>query len=183
MALAKKISAAPNYAQRFENGHSLYTYANSNQPVGLVWGHGENWRANRTFVSKMLTDLEFFSLANLQALVRIEVDEIIKRLDAIVAEGGWKGYGTFAGRHFYQLASSNVMFQTTFGRRFDPNDRQMSKVLELLNVASLSANPGGTVLEIFPWIRHIPGVKYIPGLDFVDKFREFSEEFAQFIQV
>ena len=183
MTLAKKIAAAPNWATRFKDDHFMSTYATSNQPVGLVWGNGENWRVNRTFISKMLTELEFYNLANLQALVRIEVDGIIKKLGAIVDEGGSKGYGTFAPRHFYQLASANVMFQTMFGRRFDPNDEQMSKVLELLNTVSRETNLGGTVLELFPWIRHIPGVKYVPGLGFLDKFRHFSEAFSQYIQV
>ena len=183
LALAKKIAAAPNWAARFKNGHFMSTFAGSSQTVGLVWGNGENWRVNRTFVSKMLTDLEFYSLANLQALARIEVDDINEQLGAIVKESGRDGYGTFAPRHFYQLASSNVMFQTTFGRRFDPDDGQMSKVLELLNIVSQEANPGGTVLELFPWVRHIPGIKYVPGLGFLDRFGQFNDAFAQFIQV
>ena len=183
LALGKKIAAAPTWAYRFKNDHFMSTYATSNQPVGIVWGNGENYRANRTFVTKMLTDLEFYSLANLQALVQIEVKEINKQLGEIVVQGGAAGYGTFAPRHFYQLASANVMFQTMFGRRFDPDDEEMSKVLEVLNIVTREANLGGTVLELFPWARHIPGIKYIPGLTFLDKFKQFSEVFSQFIQV
>ena len=168
----KKVGSSPRWANRWKEGHYT-TAATFNKPMGIISANGEYWRQNRNFVIKMLTELEFYNVTNLENSVRTEFHQLEKRIRSELKENG----EILAVAHLFQLASANVVFQVILGRRYNADEPRIRRLISVMNRMNETINLGAGILELIPSLRHVP------KLTFMDDIQDFSKCFYEFVEV
>lgn len=79
---------------------------------------------------------------------------------------------------FTTIAVSNIMCSIIVGQRFDYDDKQFTRILDLVKY-NLSKFKGTAVLNYFPWLRFLPGDLFYCKI-IAKNFREFYDIFARF---
>jgi cytochrome P450 family 2 subfamily K len=138
--------------------------------LGLAMTNGDQWRTMRRFALTTLRDLGM-GKSRLQTRILEEIDSLIDNLRR-------KNESPCQPTYLMIACIANIMFAVTFDRRFDHEDPQFQIILDYLTIAvSTLSNVG--MIQLFPWLRLIPGkfkktwltfTRYTKGLK--DVFRE-----------
>ena len=173
LELAKKMMLSPTWANRFSDDHYLRE-SSWNKPIGLVFGNGEYWRQSRRFVIKVLHELDFYRVENLEKSISYEVNQleslVLKQMDC-------KDHAILAPGELFHFPTANIVFQVILGQRFEPDNAKIHELLQCFKVANREFSAGSSVLEVFPWLGRIPGLTYL------DSHKKFTQEFTDFFRV
>ena len=113
---------------------------------GIATTSGALWKEHRSFA---LTTLRSFGFGkrSLENQIREEIELFLN--DISDTDGK-----PFDIQSILSISISNVICSMAFGRHYDHNDKRLLQLLKMMN-ESLSARRG--VLNLLPWLRHIPG--------------------------
>ncbi|KAL7863953.1 hypothetical protein AOLI_G00153730 [Acnodon oligacanthus] len=116
----------------------------------LVATYGHSWRQQRRFA---LHTLRNFGLGKKTVEERVaeEAQYLVKEM--LKQEGK-----AFYPIHVIMNTVSNIICSVVFGDRFEYDDKQFAKLLEILNEnLRLLASTVGQIFNLFPFIKHFPG--------------------------
>ena len=177
LELSKKIMTCPRWANRFPQNHYMYT-TTFGKTIGLLFGNGMRWKEARRLTLKLLHQLEFFKPTKMESFIMPEIVEIVEllgeKVDAVEQAGD--PY-CFSPHQMFEVATLNVVCQVIMERRFHHSDPQVQQMLEEMNVANREFSAAYTVLEAFPWLKHIP------PLTFLGSAKRFSNLMYDFFKV
>ncbi|XP_055348080.1 cytochrome P450 2C30-like isoform X2 [Paramacrobiotus metropolitanus] len=115
---------------------------------GLTMANGEQWRQTRRFALTTLRNLGM-GKSRLESRILEEVDYIctsIRRTQSRPLEPNDLMYAGVA----------NIMFAVCLDKRFDHNDPQFKMAQDFVLIALPTISNTGA-LQLFPWLRHVPG--------------------------
>ena len=165
--------SSPIWANRFSDDHSLRK-ATFDKPIGLVMANGEDWRQSRRFVFKILHELDFYRVENLEKLISFELQQLES---SILKRMGSQGHVILSPAELFNFPAVNIVFQVILGQRFEPSNAAIQALLRTFEVANREFNAGSSILEVFPWLGLIPGLTYL------DSYKRFQREFTDFFRV
>jgi cytochrome P450 len=115
--------------------------------TGLAWSSGSLWKEQRTFA---LTTMRKFGFGR-----RCMESQIIEEIDCLLEELENYENEAFDIQTLLNTSVSNVICSLLFGKRFDYENAEFKRLINLLNKLFTSVN-GSSPAFIFPWLRHIP---------------------------
>nr|AXE71678.1 CYP2B [Arborimus longicaudus] len=121
------------------------------QGYGVIFASGERWKTLRRFSAATMKDL---------GMGKRSVEERIQEEARCVVEELRKSQGTPLDPTFlFQCITANIICSIVFGERFDYNDRQFLRMLNLIyQTFSLTSSISSHVFEFFSGF-----LKYFPG--------------------
>ncbi|XP_074535189.1 cytochrome P450 2G1-like [Halichoeres trimaculatus] len=118
---------------------------------GLAISNGERWRQLRRFT---LTTLRDFGMGRkgMEEWIQEEAKHLVARIDNTKAS-------SFDPTYFLSCTVSNVICCLVFGERFEYNDEQFLRLLEILyETLTFGSSPWGQLYNVFPRLmERLPG--------------------------
>ena len=173
MTVAKSIMSDPAWVNRLPYGHFFYD-TSFNKPVGLVFSNGEYWKHARKTSVKLLHQCGFFKVDQMQPIIQSECIELETKISAKLSEDGT---GDVCFHELLQPHIFNIIARIVFGQKFEENDAEGKRILKGFSDFNHEFNIGASIVDIFPWLR------YIPGLTFVDTLKRTCHEQYDYIKV
>lgn len=148
------------WISRLPENHYLYS-SHFNKPLGLLFGNGQWWKEARKLTLKLLHQLDFFRLENMERFITFEINQVKNGLDEKIKESaaGTGGEAVIRVHQMFEVHTLNIVYQVIMGKRFEDDDPIVEKILSTMNAANRDFNIGTSVLEIMPWLRLVPGLK------------------------
>ena len=147
------------WANRLPENHYFYR-STFNKSLGLLFGNGEWWKESRKLTLKLLHQMDFFRMENLERFITLEIDQVKSFLDEKINEGVTNHEEAVICVHnMFELHTLNIVYQVIMGKRFESSDPFVEKLLSTMNEANRNFNLGSSVLEIMPWLMYVPGLK------------------------
>ncbi|OQV25636.1 Cytochrome P450 2U1 [Hypsibius exemplaris] len=125
---------------------------------GLTMSNGDQWRTMRRFALTTLRDLGM-GKSRLQSRILEEIDSFSATLKK-------KNLKPANPEHLMIACIANIMFAVTFDKRFEHDDQQFRTIMDFLTIALPTLSNVGPI-QLFPWLRLIPG-----------KFKKFWADFT-----
>ena len=159
---AKEIMSSPDWINRFSPNHYLLD-ANFKKPLGLIWGGGNDWKQVRKLSSKLLHELDFFKPKYLENFIVYEVSQLEKALKTRIEKNG--GYEvTLCPHNIFEIHTLNIVYQVMMKKRFEHGDPVAEEILASINEGNRQFNVGSSIVDVFPWLRHIPGLTFMDAV-------------------
>ena len=172
--LAKRLMSSSDWVNKYWDSHYLYT-ASFHKPIGLLFSNGQHWKEARKLTVKLLHQLDFYKPSRMEEFISFEMAEVEQVLTENISENG--GQVTFSPHQMFERSALNIVCQVIMGKRFDREDPVAEKILSTANAANRQFNPGCSVLDVIPWLRHVP------GLTFIDSFKRASNVVYDYFSV
>ncbi|XP_061825834.1 cytochrome P450 2B4-like [Nerophis lumbriciformis] len=140
------VSKATDFAGRPQD---LYVNDTTNRKGVILADYGSSWKEHRRFA---LMTLRNFGLGKNSMEERIlgEIEFIIKTLETSIGK-------TLSPQLMFHNASSNIICQVLFGRRYDYDDEFIKVIVQCFTEnAKLANGPWAMLYDSFPMIRNLP---------------------------
>ena len=178
MDVCKKVMTCSHWANRFPHNHYMFT-TTFDKDIGILFGNGSRWKEARRLTLRLLHQLNFFKPNKMELFIMPEIEEIVDMLGQKVdpaAGAGAEPY-IFSPHQMFEVGTLNVVCQVIMERRFDHSDPQVIHILDEMNRANREFSAAYTILEFFPWLKHIP------RLTFLGSAQRFSNLLYDFFRV
>jgi cytochrome P450 family 2 subfamily K len=110
--------------------------------------NGDQWRTMRRFALTTLRDLGM-GKSRLEARILEEIEFFSETLKG-------KKLAPCEPDHLMIACIANIMFAVTFDKRFNHDDPQFQTIMDFLTIALPTLSNVGPI-QLFPWLRLIPG--------------------------
>lgn len=156
--------ADPEWINRFPLEHFIYE-TSFNKPLGVVLGCGEYWSHSRKLVMKLLHRCGFYNADKMEGIIQSEWDYLEHRLNELFhSESELFGFSSVDSiqaclHRFTMVHSVNLMLEVLFGFTLEADLPETQQFLKKL--INTEFNLGASVVDMFPWLRHIPGLTYM----------------------
>ncbi|XP_061773417.1 cytochrome P450 2F2-like [Nerophis ophidion] len=140
------VSKATDFAGRPQD---LYVNDTTNRKGVILADYGLSWKEHRRFALMTLRD---FGLGKNSMEERIlgEIEFIMKTLETSIGK-------TLSPQLMFHNASSNIICQVLFGRRYDYDDEFIKVIVQCFTEnAKLANGPWAMLYDSFPMIRSLP---------------------------
>ncbi|XP_061892114.1 cytochrome P450 2F2-like [Entelurus aequoreus] len=140
------VSKATDFAGRPQD---LYVNDTTNRKGVILADYGSSWKEHRRFA---LMTLRNFGLGKNSMEERIlgEIEFIMKTLETSIGK-------TLSPQLMFHNASSNIICQVLFGRRYDYDDEFIKVIVQCFTEnAKLANGPWAMLYDSFPMIRSLP---------------------------
>ena len=154
--------SSPLWPDRVSLNHYMHR-STFDKPLGLLFGSGELREKSSRLTVKLLHQFEFFKPQKMEGLISFEMSEIESDLSQRI-DGTENGKLIFSPHTMFEVSTMNVVCQVLFGKRYNPKDPMVLKLLEKMNVANREFSMGYTILEVMPWLKYFPRLSWIQSL-------------------
>uniref|UniRef100_A0A8D0HN59 Cytochrome P450 family 2 subfamily AC member 71 n=1 Tax=Sphenodon punctatus TaxID=8508 RepID=A0A8D0HN59_SPHPU len=142
--------ALVNQADAFAERPKIPIFEKISKGYGIIFSHGENWKAMRRFTLSTLRDYGM-GKRTIENKILAECDYLLKHFESY--EGN-----PFDSNKIMNLAVSNVIVSVIFGHRYDYKDPKFLRLTRLVNEnIQLTGGPMVTLFNIFPALGFLPG--------------------------
>ena len=162
------------WANKLPQDHYLYDLLDG-KSFGLFFGNGGYWKESRKLVLRLLHQFGFFWEEIMEKIVQFELRELLQKEFFAKIEGR-QAAAVLPMHHMFQVYTLNVVVQVLLGNRFQPEDPTLQRMLSAIKSFNESFNPGMGLLDLFPWLRHIPFLRFHRNLV---EFNNFFKEYCQ----
>nr|XP_015213240.1 PREDICTED: cytochrome P450 2K1-like [Lepisosteus oculatus]XP_015213243.1 PREDICTED: cytochrome P450 2K1-like [Lepisosteus oculatus]XP_015213246.1 PREDICTED: cytochrome P450 2K1-like [Lepisosteus oculatus] len=139
-----------SHADEFAERPKIPIFEKITRGNGIIFGHGESWKAVRRFTLSTLRDLGMGK--------RTIEDKIIEECDYLVKTFGDQNGQPFQTLLFLNAATSNIIVSIIMGHRLEYGDENFKKLLEMNNRNFvLTGSPQVQLYNIYPIIHSLPG--------------------------
>ena len=173
MTVAKAIMNDTAWVNRFPYGHFFYD-TSYGKAQGLVFSNGEYWRHARKTSLKLLHQCGFFKVGQIQPVIMSEFLQLETKISSKLTK---IGAADICFHELFQPHILNIISRILSGRRFEQAEAEGKRIVKNFSDFNHAFNVGASIVEIFPWLRHIP------GLTFVDVMKKTCYEQYDYIQV
>ena len=174
ISVARSIMSPSTWANRFPQDH-YYPDLLDGKPFGLFFGNDGYWKEGRKLVLRLLQRFGFFREDTMEKIVQFEVKELLeKQFFGKIPSG--QAAVVLPMHRVFQNYTLNVVFQVLLGKRFEPEDPTLQRMLSAMNSFNESFNIGMGLVDLFPWLRHVPFLLFHRKLV---KFNSFFKEYCQ----
>ena len=129
------------------------------KPLGLLFGNGNDWKEVRKLASKLLHELDFFKPKHLEKFIVYEISQVEKELKTRIEKNGGNEV-TLCPHQMFEIHTLNIVYQVMMKKRFEHGDPVAEEILRTANEANRQFNLGTSIVDVFPWLRHIPGLTF-----------------------
>ena len=159
---AKEIMGSAAWINRVPPTYYL-NGASFKKPLGLVFGTGNDWKEVRKLASKLLHELDFFKPKHLEKLILYEIAQVEQELKVRIEKSG--GCQVSLCPHtMFEIHTLNIVYQVMMKKRFEHGDPVAEEILRTANEANRQFNAGTSILDVFPWLRRIPGLTFMDAV-------------------
>ena len=151
--------SSSDWINRLSQNHYLYD-ASFNKPIGLLFSNGSDWKEARKLTLKLLHQLDFFRPKHFEKFITYEVNQVEQGLRKRIEENGGQEV-TLCPHQMFEIHTLNIVYQVIMKKRFEHGDPFAEELLRTLNEANREFNAGSSILDVFPWFRHIPGLTFL----------------------
>ena len=151
----KEINEKVSRRAPFETMWLLY-FGTMKRPFGITFDSGEEWREIKRFTLRTLRDLGF-GKSSTENVILDEYAAMKKKIKTMIrdSEDGSVDVDTL-----FNQAALNVIWNFITGERYEYEDKQMQKLVNLLGAfTGLAKDIFGKPLGLFPFLRHIPPLR------------------------
>ena len=143
---------------------NFYTHdASFGKPLGLLIGGDNDWKEARKLTTKLLHQLDFFKPKHLEEFVTHEIAQVEQELRTRIEKSGGKEV-TLCPHQMFEIHALNIVYQVMMKKRFEHGDPVAEEILRTANEANRQFNLGSSILDVFPWLRHIPGLTFMDSV-------------------
>ncbi|XP_069092217.1 cytochrome P450 2K1-like isoform X1 [Pleurodeles waltl] len=167
--------ALVNHADEFGEREKIHIFQKTDEGLGIILSHGENWKVMRRFT---ITALRDFGMGK----STIE-DKIIEECDCLIQR-----FESYKGQQFDNImimnaSVANIIVAIVFGHRFNYNDPIFLRLMSLINESlRLLAAPIVLLYNAFPFIGFLPGAhrRVMENVKEMDAF--ITESFVEHLE-
>nr|XP_006137091.1 cytochrome P450 2K6-like [Pelodiscus sinensis] len=142
--------ALVNQADAFAERPKIPIFEKLAKGHGIIFAHGENWKAMRRFT---LTTLRDFGMGK-----RTIEDKILEECDYLIQEFESHEGSSFDTTETMNVAVSNVIVSIMLGHRFDYKDPKFLHLIHLtIENFQLGGSPTVMLFNTFPALEFLPG--------------------------
>ena len=150
------------WINRLPQQHYIYD-ASFERPLGLLAGAGNDWKEARKLTLKLLHQLDFFKPKHFEKFITYEVTQVEQGLRRKMEENGGREL-TLCPHQMFEIHTLNIVYQVIMKKRFEHGDPVAEEILRTLNEANRQFNVGTSIVDVFPWLRHVPGLTFMDSL-------------------
>ena len=144
------------------------------KPFGLFFGSGGYAKEGRKLVVKLLQRFGFFREETMEKIIQSETRELLDKEFFGKIPPGQKT-AVLSMHHIFHIYALNVVHQVVLGSRLEAGDPAVRRLLSVIDNFNDSFN--SSVLDLFPWLRHVPCLRFHRHLV------EFNRFFKEYLQV
>lgn len=115
--------------------------------LGITCTDGQLWYEHRNFAMKQMRHVGY-GRTQMESHIEKEIKSLIQFIASTNEQPVWPG-------NFLAPSVINVLWSLTAGKRIDRYDKQLVRLLELLNKRSKVFDLCGGLLTQFPWLRYV----------------------------
>ena len=170
----KEINEKVSRRSPFETMWLLY-FGTMKRPFGITFDSGEEWREIKRFTLRTLRDLGFGKTST-ENVILDEYSAMEEKLKAMIRDSA---DGSVDVDTLFNQAALNVIWNFITGVRYDYEDKQMQKLVNLLGAfTGLAKDIFGKPLGLFPFLRFIPPLrsKFNKAANGMAECREFVQD-------
>ncbi|CAG7822951.1 unnamed protein product [Allacma fusca] len=119
--------------------------------LGIAFGNGEPQETLKVFAHRTLREFGFAKRDSMEALIRIELEDIMQKLNKISQNNG----GRTVFERFFQLGFLNVLWGMLAGKRYSLDDPKLINLLKMNSQWFQSGVFGGGIVFAYPFLRYI----------------------------
>ena len=151
----KEINEKVSRRAPFETMWLLY-FGTMKRPFGLTFDSGEEWREIKRFTLRTLRDLGF-GKSSTENVILDEYTAMKEKMKSMIRDSK---DGSVDVDTLFNQAALNVIWNFITGKRYDYEDKQMQKLVNLLGAfTGLAKDIFGKPLGLFPFLRFIPPLR------------------------
>ena len=89
-----------------------------------------------------------------------EISQVEQQLKTRIERSGGHEV-TFCPHQMFEIHTLNIVHQVMMNKRFEHGDPVAEAILRRANEANRRFNAGSSIVDVFPWTRHIPGLTFV----------------------
>ena len=175
LSAAKPIMSSSAWENRFPKDHYSHDFLDG-EPLGILFSNGGYWKQGRKLVLRLFQRFGFYREERVEKIAQFEARELLETefLGKIRQQGGETAVLTM--HHIFQIYALNVVYQVLAQRRLKREEPKVHTYVSLMNAFNENHNVGASLLDLFPWLRHLPFLRFHRHMA---EFSLFSKEYFE----
>ena len=169
ISMEKSIMSSSAWPNRFPQDHYFHDLLDR-EPFGLFFGNGGYWKESRKLVLRLLHQFDFFREEIMEKIAQFEARKLLEKELFRKIAGSRAATVVLPVHRVFLFYTLNVVFQVLHRKRILQEDPNLQRTLSAINSFNESFSLGMDLLDVFPWLIHVPFLRFHRNLVELNSF-------------